>query len=178
MRTIMHVLDGQPWRGSPENTSAVYDPATGEQTSEVLLASPADVDEVVGRARLAAQAWGATSLGRRASVLFAFRQALLEASDPALDVVTLLRVQAVTANDAKPALDFARILAQATGLAIGQDIAAIQLADLALDLVDPNLEMANLAIVVLIAVGIALRDREILGGSRGRDSESRRGDSE
>jgi malonate-semialdehyde dehydrogenase (acetylating)/methylmalonate-semialdehyde dehydrogenase len=52
----------------------VYDPATGEQTAEVVLASPTDVDRAVTASRAAWPGWRDTSLGARSRILFAFRE--------------------------------------------------------------------------------------------------------
>jgi malonate-semialdehyde dehydrogenase (acetylating)/methylmalonate-semialdehyde dehydrogenase len=55
-------------------TAPVYNPATGEQTGEAVLASPADVDGAVARSLLASGEWRATSLTARTRILFAFRE--------------------------------------------------------------------------------------------------------
>lgn len=65
---------GESEQGATARTSPVYDPATGEQTAEVVLASAADVDAAVSVARAAAAEWGRTSLTVRTRVLFAFRE--------------------------------------------------------------------------------------------------------
>jgi malonate-semialdehyde dehydrogenase (acetylating)/methylmalonate-semialdehyde dehydrogenase len=75
-RRIAHWSNGKPWEGSSERTGPVYDPATGEQTAEVALASAADVGEVVAAAAAAFPGWRDTSLTRRTQVMFAFRHLL------------------------------------------------------------------------------------------------------
>jgi malonate-semialdehyde dehydrogenase (acetylating)/methylmalonate-semialdehyde dehydrogenase len=52
----------------------VFDPASGEQTGVVALDSPADVGDVVARARGAFTEWREASLTARTRILFAFRQ--------------------------------------------------------------------------------------------------------
>jgi malonate-semialdehyde dehydrogenase (acetylating)/methylmalonate-semialdehyde dehydrogenase len=52
----------------------VWEPATGRQQAEVLLAEPADVDAAVTAAQAAFAEWSQTSLSRRAKVMFAFRE--------------------------------------------------------------------------------------------------------
>ena len=54
-------------------TAPVYNPATGEQTGEVVLASVADVDRAVARSVAAFDEWRSTSLTARSRILFAFR---------------------------------------------------------------------------------------------------------
>ncbi|MGH9078832.1 MAG: CoA-acylating methylmalonate-semialdehyde dehydrogenase [Acidimicrobiales bacterium] len=65
---------GQSEQGVGARTSPVFDPATGEQTAEVVLASERDVDTAVSVARAAATEWRATSLAVRTRILFAFRE--------------------------------------------------------------------------------------------------------
>jgi malonate-semialdehyde dehydrogenase (acetylating) / methylmalonate-semialdehyde dehydrogenase len=75
-RTIRHRIGGEEASGSSSRTSPVWDPATGEQQAEVVLAEPADVDAAVAAARVAFADWSEASLSRRAKVMFAFRELL------------------------------------------------------------------------------------------------------
>ena len=59
----------------------LFNPATGEQTGEVPFASAADVDAAVARAAAAFPAWSATGLGRRTTILFAFREIVRSRAD-------------------------------------------------------------------------------------------------
>jgi malonate-semialdehyde dehydrogenase (acetylating)/methylmalonate-semialdehyde dehydrogenase len=74
MNTIEHWVDGKPTALTSTRTAPVYNPATGEQASEVLLASTADVNQVVASAREAFATWSQASLTARTKVLFAFRE--------------------------------------------------------------------------------------------------------
>ena len=74
---ITHLVGHQSWQGEPGRTSEVYNPATGEVTGTLDLASAETVDEVVAKAKAAAQEWGHTSLARRVRALFAFRLSLI-----------------------------------------------------------------------------------------------------
>jgi malonate-semialdehyde dehydrogenase (acetylating)/methylmalonate-semialdehyde dehydrogenase len=82
-RTIRHLIRGEELTGASSRTAPVWDPASGEQQAEVLLAEPADVDAAVAAAREAFAEWSEASLSRRAKVMFAFRQ-LLDANVDAL----------------------------------------------------------------------------------------------
>ena len=73
---ITHLVNGKPWTGVAERRSPVYNPATGEVTGQLDLASAATVDEIVKTAHEAWEEWVDTSLSRRAQVLFAFRELL------------------------------------------------------------------------------------------------------
>jgi malonate-semialdehyde dehydrogenase (acetylating)/methylmalonate-semialdehyde dehydrogenase len=75
---ITHLIGGQPWTGTAERTSEVYNPATGEVTGLLDLASADLVGEAVATARAAWEGWANTSLAKRSQVLFAFRQLLNE----------------------------------------------------------------------------------------------------
>jgi len=75
-RTIRHRIGGEETGGSSTRTAPVWDPATGEQQAEVVLAKPADVDAAVAAARVAFVDWSEASLSRRAKVMFAFRELL------------------------------------------------------------------------------------------------------
>jgi malonate-semialdehyde dehydrogenase (acetylating)/methylmalonate-semialdehyde dehydrogenase len=73
LRTIEHRIGGSETTGSSARTAPVYDPATGRQQAQVVLAEPADVDAAVRAARDAFATWGDVSLTRRARVMFKFR---------------------------------------------------------------------------------------------------------
>ncbi len=73
MNRISHWIDGRTVRSTSGRTSPVYDPATGEQTGEVGLASVDEVDTAVAVAAGAFPEWRATSLSRRAEVMFRLR---------------------------------------------------------------------------------------------------------
>ena len=75
---ITHLIDGQSWTGTAERTSPVFNPATGEQTGVLDLASASLVDEVVKSAASAWEGWADASLAKRTAVLFAFRELLNE----------------------------------------------------------------------------------------------------
>jgi malonate-semialdehyde dehydrogenase (acetylating) / methylmalonate-semialdehyde dehydrogenase len=72
-RTIQHRIGGAETTGSSRRTAPVYDPATGEQQAEVVLAEREDVDRAVQTAKTVFETWGDVSLTRRARVMFAFR---------------------------------------------------------------------------------------------------------
>ncbi|GAB3654668.1 CoA-acylating methylmalonate-semialdehyde dehydrogenase [Nocardioides korecus] len=74
---ITHLIAGSPWEGTAERTSPVFNPATGQQTGELDLASADLVAEVVAGAHQAWRGgWGDASLSKRTQVLFRFRELL------------------------------------------------------------------------------------------------------
>jgi len=76
MELIEHWIDGRATPGGSGRRGPVYNPAAGEQRAEVAMASRADVEVAMGSARRAATEWAASSLSRRAEILFAFREIL------------------------------------------------------------------------------------------------------
>jgi malonate-semialdehyde dehydrogenase (acetylating)/methylmalonate-semialdehyde dehydrogenase len=79
---------GESEQGTGARTSPVFDPATGEQTADVVLASERDVDTAVAAARAAAAVWGDTSLAVRTRILFAFRELVERHRDDLARLVT------------------------------------------------------------------------------------------
>jgi len=74
MKRIEHFIDGKITKGSSKKTSKVFNPATGEQTAEVNLASKADVDLAVEKATKAFTAWSKKPPAQRARVIFKFKE--------------------------------------------------------------------------------------------------------
>lgn len=87
MRRITHWIDGKPWDGKAERRGRVFDPSSGAQVADVDFATPVEVDQAVEGATAAAAVWSSTSLTRRTTVLFRFRQILEEGSDELARIV-------------------------------------------------------------------------------------------
>ena len=75
---ITHWIAGAPHDGRSGRRGPVFNPATGVQSDEVALATVADVADAVAVAADAFPAWRATSLSRRAEVLFTARALFAE----------------------------------------------------------------------------------------------------
>lgn len=65
-----------PDTASPE-TFAVYNPATGAKLAELPVMTPAQVEQVVRRARPAQQEWAALSFSERRKIMFRWRSKLV-----------------------------------------------------------------------------------------------------
>lgn len=74
MKTINHWIGGKPVEGVSGNFGPVYNPATGAQEKQVAFASVDEVDAAVGAAKEAFRTWGTSSLAKRTSVLFRYRE--------------------------------------------------------------------------------------------------------
>jgi len=73
MQTINHLVDGVESIGSSGVTKPVFDPATGEQSASLALASVAEVDVAVASSKAAFGEWRHVSLARRTKLMYAFR---------------------------------------------------------------------------------------------------------
>jgi len=73
MTLINHWIDGEYVSTVPSRTGPVFNPATGEETSQVAMASRDDVDLAVAAAKRAYETWRDTPLMRRQNIMFSFR---------------------------------------------------------------------------------------------------------
>ncbi len=85
---ISHWIDGKPYGAVAERTGEVFDPATGALTGRVDFATPEVMDEAVAAAKAAFAEWGKTSLTKRATILFAFRELLNERKGDLAAIIT------------------------------------------------------------------------------------------
>src|ERR1039458_6889972 len=85
---ISHWMDGRKTPGTSGRTAPVYNPATGQRSADVELASGSEVAVAVAKAVAAAKDWRHASLSQRSGVLFAFRQLLHERTDELAAIVT------------------------------------------------------------------------------------------
>ncbi|WP_274915648.1 CoA-acylating methylmalonate-semialdehyde dehydrogenase [Streptomyces sp. WZ-12] len=74
MKTINHWIGGKPVEGVSGNFGPVYNPATGAQEKQVAFASVEEVDAAVRTAKEAYRTWRDSSLAKRTSVLFKYRE--------------------------------------------------------------------------------------------------------
>jgi malonate-semialdehyde dehydrogenase (acetylating) / methylmalonate-semialdehyde dehydrogenase len=86
-KTIPFFIGGHEVAGTGR-TAPVFNPATGEQTASVSLASTAEVNEAVATAKKAFPAWAATPPLRRARILNKFLRILDERTDELAAVIT------------------------------------------------------------------------------------------
>jgi malonate-semialdehyde dehydrogenase (acetylating) / methylmalonate-semialdehyde dehydrogenase len=88
VRTIAHWADGKSFAGSGDRTSQVTNPATGQVTGELALADVADARAVIDAAAAAFPAWRDTSLAKRTTILFAFRELLNARKGELAEIIT------------------------------------------------------------------------------------------
>jgi len=88
MRTIEHWIHGKTTSDSSTRTAPVWNPATGEQQAEVVLAGRSDVDDAVAAAAAAFPTWSQASLSKRTKVLFSFRELVNKRIDELAGVIS------------------------------------------------------------------------------------------
>ena len=74
MNIIEHFINGKKFIGDSKRTSKVFNPATGEQTAEVKLASTKDMDNAIEAAKTAFTFWSRKPPLQRARVMFKFKE--------------------------------------------------------------------------------------------------------
>jgi malonate-semialdehyde dehydrogenase (acetylating)/methylmalonate-semialdehyde dehydrogenase len=88
VKTIEHWIGGAEAAGASTRRGKVWNPATGEQQAEVVLAETADVDAAVQAAKKAFETWQNVSLVRRARIMFAFRELIDRNLDKLAEIVS------------------------------------------------------------------------------------------
>ena len=88
LETIDHVIGGATTAGASTRSAPVYDPATGQEQRRVLLAEAADVDAAVQAAKAAFASWSDQSVVRRARVMFAFRELIVQHTDELARIIS------------------------------------------------------------------------------------------
>jgi malonate-semialdehyde dehydrogenase (acetylating)/methylmalonate-semialdehyde dehydrogenase len=96
---IGHYLDGEVQHSGTERYNDVFNPATGEVTGQVALATAATVDAAVASALKAFPAWAEQSSLRRARVMFKFKELLDQHHDELAQIIS--REHGKVCSDAK-----------------------------------------------------------------------------
>ncbi|MDT8388472.1 MAG: CoA-acylating methylmalonate-semialdehyde dehydrogenase [Thiogranum sp.] len=85
---IDHYIDGRVTADASERCAPVYNPATGQKTGEVALASGEQMRAAIDAAQRAFAGWAATTPLRRARILFRFRELLEQHADELAALIT------------------------------------------------------------------------------------------
>ncbi len=88
MKLISHWINGSETQGSGSRFGEVFDPALGIQSAQVAFAEAADIEAAVASAQAAFPAWKDTSLAKRNSILFNFRQLLDQRKGELAEIIT------------------------------------------------------------------------------------------
>ena len=81
MLQIEHFIGGKKFTGNSQRVSKVFNPATGEQSASVKLASTSDVNKAVESAQKAFEGWANKPPLQRARVMFKFKELIEKNSD-------------------------------------------------------------------------------------------------
>ena len=87
MNTILHFVDGKKFKGSSKRTGKVFNPATGEQSAEVNLASTKDVNEAIASAKNAFESWSNKPPLQRARIMFKFKELIEKNADELTKII-------------------------------------------------------------------------------------------
>ena len=85
---LQHYINGQRVNGTSGRFGDVYNPALGIVTKQVPLASKSEVETAIAAAQDAFPAWSAVPAGRRAQVMFAFRDLIKQNMDELAELVS------------------------------------------------------------------------------------------
>lgn len=81
MQTIQNAINGRKITSTSSRTSAVYNPATGEQTAMLPLSTRDDVNTAIAAAKAAAPGWGSLPPLKRIKPIFKFKELLERNAD-------------------------------------------------------------------------------------------------
>ncbi len=87
MNLIQHFVDGRVFKGTSKRSGKVFNPATGEQNSEVSFATTNDVNKTVSVAKKAFLNWSQKTPLFRAIVLFKFKELIEKNSDELTKII-------------------------------------------------------------------------------------------
>ncbi len=87
MKLIEHYVSGKIFSGKSDRTGKVFNPATGEQSSKVKLASKDDLDESVKIAKKAFIDWSSKTPIFRARILFKFKELIEKHSEELTKII-------------------------------------------------------------------------------------------
>ncbi len=86
MTIIGHLINGKTITDNGR-TQDVFNPATGEATKQVSLASKATVENAIAAAQAAFPEWRSTPVGKRTAIMFRFRELLVEHADKIIELI-------------------------------------------------------------------------------------------
>ena len=87
MNTIQHFVNGNKFLGESKRVGKVFNPATGEQSAEVQLASTKDVNDAVENAKKAFETWSNKPPLQRARIMFKFKELIEKNSDELTKII-------------------------------------------------------------------------------------------
>lgn len=89
MADIGHFIDNEDYAGASGRSQPVFNPATGQESGRVALASVEDVNKAVAAAKAAWPEWAATPPLRRARILDRFKSIVWERAEQLAEAISL-----------------------------------------------------------------------------------------
>ena len=87
MNLIQHFVNGKAYKGNSNKRSKVFNPATGEQESEVIIGTKDDLNKTVEIAKKAFEDWSLKPPLQRARVMFKFKELIEKNSDEIVKLI-------------------------------------------------------------------------------------------
>ena len=87
MKLIEHFIDGKIYSGNSKRKGKVFNPATGEQSAEVTLATTQDINKAVETANNSFETWSNTPPLQRARIIFKFKDLIEKNSDDLTKII-------------------------------------------------------------------------------------------
>ena len=88
METVNHWIDGREFVSKSNRTAPVFDPALGIETKRVALANADEINKAILSASKAFPGWRDTSLAKRQSIIFNFRELLNKKKEELAEIIT------------------------------------------------------------------------------------------
>ena len=87
MKTILHFVEGKSFLGDSKRVGKIFNPATGDQSAEVKLATTKDVDQAVESAKKAFDSWSNKPPLFRARIMFKFKELIEKNSEELTKII-------------------------------------------------------------------------------------------
>jgi len=87
-KTLQHYLNGARVEGTSGRSADVYNPATGEVSAKVPLASRAEVEKAIAIAREAFPKWAGYTPLRRARIMYKFKELIEDHADELATIIS------------------------------------------------------------------------------------------
>ena len=87
MKTIEHFVNGKSFSGESKKTGKIFNPATGEHSAEVKLATTKDINNAVASAKKAFETWSNKPPLQRARVMFKFKELIEKNTDELTKII-------------------------------------------------------------------------------------------
>ena len=87
MKTIEHFVNGKAFSGESKRMAKVFNPATGEQSAAVKLATTGDMNKAIENAKIAFKSWSNKPTLQRERVMFKFKELIEKNSDELTKII-------------------------------------------------------------------------------------------